>query len=189
VAEYKKNAERLGSHIVFVDESGFMLAPQVRRTWAPKGKTPILRHRYKHDRISVISGLSISPGRKRFGIYFIFSEENLKGSHVADFLRYLLRHLRGKVIVVWDNAATHRGEPIRAMLRRFKRLCLEALPPYAPELNPAEGIWSQAKRSLANGRPNDSDELANEVGDALIDIGLSQSLLRACIKQSDLPFF
>lgn len=189
MAPCKKNAKRLGAHIVFIDESGFMLAPQVRKTWAPRGRTPILMSRCKHDRISVISGLSVSPRRKRLGLYFVFSEENLKGAHVAAFLRYLPRSLRGKVIVVWDNAPIHKGEPVRALLRRFRRLRLEALPPYAPELNPAEGVWSQAKRSLANGRPNDSDELANEIGDAMLDIGLSQSLLRACVKQSGLPFF
>ncbi len=166
-----------------------MLAPQVRKTWAPKGKTPIHRHRYKHDKLSVISGMSISPRRKRFGLYFSFDEVNLRSSQVADFLRYLLRHLRGKVIVVWDNATIHKGKPIRSLLRRFCRLHLEALPPYAPELNPAEGIWSQAKRSLANGRPEDVDSLFDDVGNALVDIGISQSLLRACIKQSDLPFF
>jgi len=166
-----------------------MLAPQVRKTWAPKGKTPIHRHRYKHDKLSVISGLSISPRRKHFGLYFSFDEANFRSPQVADFLRYLLRHLRGKVIVVWDNASIHKGEPIRALLRRSRRLHLEALPPYAPELNPAEGIWSQAKRSLANGRPEGVEDLLDDVGDALVGIGFSQSLLRACVKQSDLPFF
>ena len=166
-----------------------MLAPQVRKTWAPKGKTPIHKHRYKHDRISVISGLSVSHKRRRLGLYFNFSDENFKGSHVAAFLRYLLRHLRGKVVIIWDNAATRRSEPIRKLLRRSKRLHLEALPPYAPELNPAEGIWSQAKRTLANGLPNDKDELLNDIGEAMVNIGCSQSLLRACVKQSDLTFF
>ena len=60
MAAGKKNATRLGAHIVFVDESGFMMIPPVRRTWAPIGETPILRHYYRRDRISVIGGLLAS---------------------------------------------------------------------------------------------------------------------------------
>src|SRR4030066_72860 len=61
----KKNARRLGAHLVFVDESGFLLIPSVHKTWAPRGQTPIIRHRYQRDKISVISGLSVSPVRQR----------------------------------------------------------------------------------------------------------------------------
>ncbi|MFH1741892.1 MAG: transposase [bacterium] len=68
MASDKKNATRLGAHIVFVDESGFLLIPTVRKTWAPRGQTPIHRHRYRHDKISAISGISVSPNRKRLWI-------------------------------------------------------------------------------------------------------------------------
>ena len=66
----KKNAERLGTYIVFCDESGFLLIPNVVCTWAPRGKTPIVRHRYCLDKVSVISGISASPRRQRLGLYF-----------------------------------------------------------------------------------------------------------------------
>ena len=112
------------------------------KTWAPRGHTPVLRHRYRRDRISVISGLSISPVRHRMGLYYRFHRHNIDGLAVCDFLRHLLRHLRGHVIVIWDNASIHRGEPVRDMCRSFARLHLVALPPYAPELNPDEGVWS-----------------------------------------------
>jgi len=65
-----KNAVRLGAHIVFGDESGFLLIPTLRKTWAPRGRTPVVRHRYRHDRLSVISGISTAPQRKRVGLYF-----------------------------------------------------------------------------------------------------------------------
>ena len=64
-----KNATRLGAHLVF-DESAFMMIPPVRRTWAPVGQTPVVRHYYRRDRISVIGGLSVSPERRRLGLYF-----------------------------------------------------------------------------------------------------------------------
>jgi DDE superfamily endonuclease len=77
MAAGKKNATRLGAHIVFVDESGFMMIPAVRRTWAPIGQTPIHRHYYRRDRISVIGGLSVSPNRRRLGLYFRMHAKNI----------------------------------------------------------------------------------------------------------------
>ncbi len=167
LAPDKKNAERLGAHIVFIDESGFMLIPPVRKTWSPRGQTPIHRHRQRHDRISAISGISISPVKKRLGLYYSLYEGRVTQVQICDFLRYLLSHLRGFVIVVWDNARPHKGGQIRDLCRLYKRLHLEALPSYAPELNPDEGVWSQAKESMANGRPDNMGELWLEVLDTL----------------------
>src|SRR5437763_16252491 len=96
LAPGKKNAARLGAHIVFADESGFLLIPTVVRTWAPRGKTPIHRHRQgRRDKISVISGISLSPKRHRLGLYYLLFFENIANEEVCVFLRALLRHLRG----------------------------------------------------------------------------------------------
>jgi transposase len=187
MAPGKKNASRLGAHLVFVDESGFLLIPSVRRTWAPTGKTPLLRHWQRHDRVSVISGLSVSPRRQRLGLYFQLHDQNLHAAEVCEFLRDLLRHLRGPVIVLWDNGNIHKGPLIRSLCAQFPRLHLEPLPPYAPELNPDEGVWTLAKGRLANGRPDDRSVLRAHILAALLDIRSSQRLLRGCITQSDLP--
>ncbi len=141
MAAPKKNATRLDAHLVFVDESGFLLVPSVHRTWAPRGVTPIHRHLYRRDKISVISGISVSPRRNRFGLYYrLHPKKNVKHPQVCEFLRYLLRHLRGPVIVLWDNGRPHKGAAVRDLCRRFPRLRLEAFPSYAPELNPDEGV-------------------------------------------------
>jgi len=189
VAQGKKNAEDLSAHIVFIDESGFMLIPPVRKTWSPRGQTPIVHHHDDHDRISVISGISISPIIKRLGLYYSLYDENITQEQVCDFLRYLLMHLRGPVIVIWDNARPHKGKMIRELCQKFKRLHLEPLPPYAPELNPDEGVWSQAKEELANGRPDTFGDLWWDLLDTLDEIAFSPSCLRACIHKSDLPPF
>ena len=183
VAGGKKNAARLGAHIVFVDESGFQLIPSLVKTWAPRGRTPVLRHRHRRDRISVISGLSISAVRHRMGLYYRMQRTNIDGLGVCAFLR----HLRGHVIIIGDNASIHRGEPVRELCRRFARLHLVALPGYAPELNPDEGVWSLTKASLANGRPDDVAELDVHLADTLQDLRRSPSKLRACVHRSGLP--
>src|SRR3989454_6171902 len=102
-------AQRLNAYLVFLDESGFLLLPTVRRTWAPRGETPLLRHRYRRDKVSAISALTVSPRRHRYGLYAHFHCDNISQVEVALFLRLLLRHLAGPIIVLWDGGAIHGG--------------------------------------------------------------------------------
>ena len=179
----------MGAYLVFIDESGFLLIPTVRKTWAPRGQTPFIRHHYRHHKISAISGLSVSPKRKRVGLYYRLHWKNIRQAEVCDFLRHLLEHLRGHVIVLLDNGSFHKGEPIRRLCARFPRLHLERFPAYAPELNPDEGVWHHLKQDLGNGRPDNCDDLFEVLCDALQDLCGSPSRLRGCIHQSDLPSF
>ena len=190
MAAGKKNARRLGAHLVFADESGFLLAPLVVRTWAPQGSTPWVRHRQgRRDKISVISGVSLSPQRQHLSLYYLLFFDNIGQEEVGLFLRELLRHLRGPVIVLLDSSSTHHGEPLARLLGRHPRLRLEPFPAYAPELNPDEGVWSLAKRYLANGCPLDVDQLMDCVIGSINAIRHSPEKLRGCILQSDLPHF
>ena len=160
------------------------------RTWAPQGKTPIHRHRQgRRDKVSVISGISVSPKRHRLGLYYLLFFENIGQEEVCAFLRALLRHLRGPIIMLLDNSSTHQGEPLQKLRRRHPRLRIEHFPAYAPDLNPDEGVWSLAKRELANSCPWDAEELTEDVIRSIDDIRTSPEKLRGCILQSDLPSF
>ena len=189
MASDKKGAQRLGAHIVFVDESGFQLTPSVRKTWGPQGQTPVMRHWQRRDKVSAISALSVSPNLRRIGLYWRLHIKNIQQPEVCEFLRHLLRHLRGHVVVIWDNSKTHAGEPVREMCRRFPRLHLERLPPYAPELNPDEGVWDHLKDALANGRPDDLTDIIEDLLDGLYELHTCQPTLRSCVHRSDLPPF
>jgi len=161
----------------------------VVRTWAPQGQTPIHRHRQgRRDKISVISGISVSPSRHRLGLYYLLFYDNIGQDEVCMFLRELLRHLRGPVIVLLDNSSTHKGTPIEQLLGQHLRLRIEHFPSYAPQLNPDEGVWSLAKRELANSCPNDVDELMEDILGSIEGIRSSPQKLRGCITQSDLLF-
>jgi hypothetical protein len=163
----------------------------VRRTWAPVGQTPVLEGWGRHrDKVSAIAALTVSPVRQRLGLYFLTDPDHyLTNVGVAEFLRLLLQHLRGRVIVVWDRGSNHKGEPIRQLLRRQRRLHLEWLPAYAPELNPVEALWSYLKYGqLANHVPADVYDLDDTVMDHLINTRIEPQLLRAIWQGSDLPF-
>jgi hypothetical protein len=163
----------------------------VRRTWAPRGRPPTLtgfgRHR---DKVSTIAAVSVAPGRRRVGLYWRTDPDHyIDAAAVVAFLRDLLRHLRGKVIVVWDGGSNHKGPLIRELLRRFPRLRLERLPGYAPDLNPVEMIWAYLKHGLmANFVPRHVRHLDRVVGGHLADLGGRPALIRALWAGSRLPF-
>ena len=91
------------------------------------------------------------------------------------------------MIVLLDNSNAHKGEPPRQSQGRHARLSIEYFPTYAPQLNPDEGVWSLAKRDLANSQPNDVNELMEQIIDSIDSIRDSAAKLRACILQSELP--
>jgi transposase len=170
------------AHIVLIDESGVLLTPLVRRTLAPRGETPILPVKGgRREKVSVIAGLSLSPVAQRLGLYFrTFPNAYVTTPDTADFLRDLLRHLRGRVIVVWDRGPIHRGAPIREVLAAHPRLSLENLPAYAPELNPVEHLWGHIKYGrLANLTAPDAAALDDIVGECLIDAKFDSNRLRS----------
>ena len=159
----------------------------MRRTWAPRGTTPIVRHRYRRDKVSAISAVTVSPRRHCCGLYAHFHCDNISQVEVALFLRLLLRHLAGAIIVLWDGGSIHRGPAVTALLARHSRLHVERFPAYAPELNPDELVWSYLKGTLANGRPDTVDELLDDLTRVTRRLRRAPALLRAFVIGSTLP--
>jgi transposase len=180
LARPQGGAEREGRTIVWVDESAFYLLPAVVRTYAPRGQTPVLRVPLTRDHLSAISGLTLD-GR----LIFQVRPSSLRSPDVVEFLKQLLRHLPGRLLVIWDGAPIHRGRPVKEFLAlgAAKRLRLEHLPAYAPELNPDEGIWNLLKRvELRNVRCQDLGHLEDELRLAVRRLRHRRSALRACVR-------
>jgi transposase len=191
LATHSKKAAQTHAHLVLIDETGLFLNPLVRRSWSKIGQTPVIAGDGGHrKKVSVIAGLSVSPAAQRLGLYFATEPDSFfTADKVVPFLRDLLQHLRGKVVVVWDRGGNHKGPIIRKFLSKNRRLTLEMLPPWAPELNPVEGVWSWLKYGeLANLVPDDTDELDDEIIERLITLKFDPDLLRALWNRSTLPF-
>ena len=109
----------------------------------------MLRAPLSRDHLSVIGGVT-ADGR----LFTHIQDAAFTGETVVAFLRQLLRQLPGKVVVVWDGASIHRCQEVKDFLATgaAKRLQLERLPAYAPELNPAEGVWNLLKRKELKNR-------------------------------------
>lgn len=176
--------------MVLIDESGLLLAPLVRRTLARRGQTPILRQRARQrDKVSVAGALWVSPQRDRLGLLAMtLVNDYFDGAASATFLGMVAESLAGAAVVIWDQGAMHKGPPIRAVLAQHRRLHLEALPPYAPELNPVEQVWKWLKYDqLCNFAAADAGQLEREAIAHLRAIQGDQEQLREFFHNSDLP--
>jgi transposase len=179
VADLEAKAEAAGMTVVWVDETGLRLLPALVRTWAPCGQTPILRTPLSREHLSVIGALT-PTGRLFTRTY----EHALKGPQVVRFLKHLLAHLPGRLLVLWDGASIHRGHVVQDFLKTAagQRLHLVALPGYAPDLNPAEGVWRLLKRGeLKNLFCEALWELRIELRQALARLRHRVSALQGCI--------
>jgi transposase len=101
-----RQAHQRKAYLVFLDESGFFLTPTVRRTLAPRGRTPVLDAWDRRDRWSAISCVTVSPAAGRPGLYFDLLCHNVHGEDVVEFLAKLRRRL-GRFTVVWDRNQIH----------------------------------------------------------------------------------
>ncbi len=123
------------------------MAPLLRRSWRPRGNPLILKQRTNsHRKVSAIAALCVPPTRDRVHLYFrLHPDANINADRVVHFLQQLSYQLSGPVVLLWDRLQAHRARHTSAWISRSQRFHVELLPPYAPELNPVENVWSYLK--------------------------------------------
>jgi len=164
-----------------------MLQPVCRRSWAPRGQTPILRQWDRRDRLSAISALTVAPRRRRFGLYWALHHDNIRSAEVLRFLQALRRHMPHGFTLIWDRHRPHRATSVATWLAKYPRIVVESLPAYAPDLNPVEPVWSHTKYAdLANFAPDDLATLESAVLGALTDTRADRALLAAFVRAAGL---
>jgi hypothetical protein len=183
-------ARRRDAHLVFLDESGFLLSPVVRRTLWPRGVTPILPVARKRDRISAISCITLSPKRYLPGLYFelLPTNANVNAERVVAFLRELKKSLP-RFTVLWDGNRIHsRARLVQEFLAANPGVVAEDFPGYMPDLNPDEGVWGYTKYGrLANFAPANAHELRERVEEELRTLKREAYFLYHFIENTELP--
>lgn len=129
---------------------------------------------------------AVTSGRK---LYFRFKEDEAIGSEdIVAFVRLLLRHIRGHVVILWDNAQQHRAKIVTVLTGRCPRLRIEFLPGYSPDFNPDEGVWNHTKKvELGNFAPRDKEELVQGARGALRRLKRRPAKVGEFWRQSELP--
>ena len=186
-----EQAEERKAHIVFLDESGFQLTPVVRRTYAPRGKTPIVEAWYRKGRISAISAVTVSPVRRRPNLDFRLLPDNTNahGEDTVRFLAQLRSRLGGPLTILWDQSRIHqRSAVVKAYLAKHPEIVTEDFPGYAPEANPDEGVWGYTKyHRLPNYAPEDTKELRVRLWGELSALRGRPDLLASFIRHAGIP--
>jgi transposase len=189
LAQGKKNAARLGASLVFLDESGLLMMPLVRRTWAPRGQTPILWQRTNsYRKVSAIAALVVSPRRDQVRLFFrLHPNANINAVSVLSFLQPLGRHVHGPIVLLWDRFLAHRARIVQAYIVKRRKWRSEFLPPYAPELNPVENAWNYLKtNSMTNETIYDLGMLTKTARRHGRALQRRERLLRSFLKHSPL---
>ncbi len=178
------------AHVAFLDESGFMLVPLVRRTLARRGQRVCLHCSSQHDRISAISCVTLSPQARRVGLYFyLLLNQNFHGEEVVEFLEYLTDKVPGAWTVVWDRNNIHsKSKVVKAWLAGHSRLVVEDFPAHDPQNDPDEWVWSWTKYGkLCNLCPADVEDLFEAVWNALDDLKHQPCLLASFVMDAGVP--
>jgi transposase len=177
-------AEKEQRTIVFVDESGFSQRPARKRTWAPRGQTPILEFNFNWKRISAIAGVSFCE------LWFALHEGSIRGPQVVEFIQQLQARIGQKLLLIWDGLSAHGSRVVRTFLEGLgEAVRAERLPAYAPELNPVEFLWGHLKNhDLANISPDSLWKLSKAARNALFKAQKRPSVIHAFWVQTELPF-
>jgi transposase len=186
---FKKSAS-VGGVILMADEVGFMMSPSVKKTWAKRACTPVVPYRNRRQKkVSVLGAVALHPATAKIDLLCDFHPDSyVRGEQAAAFLhRVLAEYPRRRIDLVWDNLAAHRSPIVKEVLAEHPRLTLHYLPPYAPDLNAAEGVWCLTKHHrMANHTINDLQTLQNEAQRHLHELGQDQRLLRSCFEGAGL---
>lgn len=149
---------------------------------------PVQYASQRHDRLSVIGSLSLSPRRRRIGVAFDVQDENIRTPHVVAYLRQLHRQLRLPLLVVMDRLNVHRAAARELRQANARWFHVEWLPAYAPDLNPVEAMWGHSKCSdLANFAPDDVDHLRDAVIESVGDLEWDERLKQSFFQTAKLP--
>lgn len=182
--ERQRRARRERRVLVFEDESGFYLLPGLVRTYAPQTQTPVIHEKQTRDHLSVRGGMT--PAGK---VYTLARQESLHGLHSIEFLTHLLRVAGPRLLVIGDGSPIHRRAAVQEFVAGTRgKVGLEALPGYAPDLNPWDaGGWHHLKNvEMRNRVCLDLEELHQEFHLAVGRLRPKPHLIQSCFAQAGL---
>jgi len=136
----------------------------------------------------LIGALCVTPGKRKIKLHLQSHRKSICGDEVIRFLKHLLRHVKGPIVILWDKHPIHRRRKVKDFLARHPRVHVYEFPTSAPELNPTEFVWTQISEYTASTAPHNGTELRTNVFAGIARTRRSQDRLWACVFASDLPW-
>ena len=132
--------------ILTEDEAGLYLQATTMAVWAPRGQTPVVRAHPGREKANFYGTLNLHTGQE-----IVMQSSVMNAEASAQHLEQILDALPGvPVLLLWDRAPWHRGQPIRDVLEANPRLEIIYFPVAAPELNPQEHVWKATRRAVSH---------------------------------------
>ena len=174
--QLKKRAKRLGAKIFFSDEAGFQSDPVLGRTYGLKGQTPVVRTSGQRQSLNVISAVNA-----RGEFWAVTYSGKLNAESFVPFLQNFMDTQTGRIFLVVDGHPAHKANAVKSYIKALKgRLELHFLPPYAPDLNPDEFVWSYMKGTGVSKKPlKQNESMRQRVEEDLANIKHNRSLVRS----------
>ena len=139
--QIKKRAKKLGATTYFEDESGIRSDFHAGTTWAPKGKTPVIKVTGARFSTNMVAAIS-TRGHMRFMV----NQGSVTADVLCDFLKRLMHNAQQPIFLIWDGHPTHKSKKVRECIESYEgKLEVYLLPSYSPELNPTEQVWRSVK--------------------------------------------
>lgn len=190
ISPHPKKGLKIGADLGFLDEVGFSDRPNVRRTWAKKGRTPIVTTAGGWTNRTLIGMVVTDPkGKKQPKLFAMIRKHGVKSPDIIHYVKSMRRHfLRKKLILLWDGLTAHTSKATQDFIKtQSSWLTVERLPTYAPELNPPEHVWSAMKaKDMGNIHVDSMGDLDNHIQRGLQRIRRSSTILRGCVRSSGL---
>ena len=174
--ELQKRAKRAGAKIFFLDAAGFQSDPPLGRTYGLKGTTPVVQTSGQRQSLNVISAVNA-----RGEFWAATYTGKLNAEAFVAYLQNFLKGRQGKVFLVVDGHPAHKANLVKRYVQSLAgRLELHFLPPYAPDLNPDEFVWSHMKSNGVSKKPLKKNEsLRERVEEDIANIQQNRELIRS----------
>jgi transposase len=188
LANYQKKAEQEKSLIGYQDEAGVCLLPAIGYSYAPCGQRPLIEADSKNRLKLSLSVVITTQGQ----MYYQVRQSSFNGAAIVRFIKKMKQTFKKKMILIWDGAKIHTCEQVKQYLQEQekRKVWLEKLPPYSPELNPAEQVWAYLKNVLLkNDVSKTLDELKQKVVAAIETIKNDKELIRSFFRHPSTYFY
>jgi transposase len=180
--EIRRRAQAEGARIYFADEAGMRSDYHAGTTWAPAGETPVVKATGARFGVNMISAVAPS-GEMRFRLV----EGTVNAGVFADFIERVAADAgERKVFLIVDGHPSHRSRVVQRKLKALDgQVELFFLPPYSPELNPDELVWSHVKRRIGRAAVTDKDDLKQRLISALRSLQKMPSKIMAFFRHPE----
>ena len=182
--DIRKEAKEEKRQIFFEDEAGFKSTCNSGKTWAEKGKRPIVKTTGARFGVNAISAISLK-GELRFSLY----EKSFTGKVFIDFLERLLGTVEGNITLIVDGHPVHKQKAVKEFIANTNgRLKMYFLPPYSPELNPDELVWQRAKTLVKRKTIGGPKQFKRQIHSILHSLQKQKDKLKSIFSHPDVAY-